>query len=64
MKACDVGFRVFEMFWVGLGLEMGFIMPKIEQIIRDSPTANLSKWGVYRCPSLSEVKRSETVAQR
>ena len=23
----------------------------------------VSKWGVYRCPSLSEVKRSETVAQ-
>ena len=22
----------------------------------------VSDWGVYRCPSLSEVKRSETVA--
>ena len=34
-----------------------------EQISGNSPNKSLPKWGVYRCPSMSEVKQSETMAQ-
>ena len=42
--------------------EVGY--PKVQVTLQeDPPSSRLSKWGVYRCPSLSEVKHSETVAQ-
>ena len=57
-------------FWVGLGKKVGFegLGGKFESTVSKLVPPSLirrlaSKWGVYRCPSLSEVKRSETVAQ-
>ena len=49
--------------WFRVGFGIGFAVPPSEQTSRDSPTKSLSKWGVYRCPSLSVVKCNETVAQ-
>ena len=57
MKACGV--RVlgeFGGFWVGFGVwsgeVVGFAKPRFKQ-----------NWGVYRCPSLSEVEGTKTAAQ-
>ena len=54
-------------FGLALGLElgdfeMGFAVPQPTHLWQVS-NKSLPKWGVYRCPFLSEVKRSETVAQ-
>ena len=52
---------VLNWFWVGFGTR--FTVPSSEQVSKNSPTKSPSIWGVYRYPSLNEVKRSETVAQ-
>ena len=54
----------FRSVWVE---RLGF-REKVESIVSELVSPSLirrqvSKWDVYRCPSLREVKRSETVAQ-
>ena len=58
-----VGFGIgfgFGSSWVSLSGKVGFAASELvsPSLIR----RQVSKWGVYRCPSLSEVKHSEIVA--